>query len=104
MPLMTRWPMTARPLRSRRLAVALAGLVVAAVLPLTRPAQAAVPFDRVAGIDRFETAVRVGLLVAPATGGKVVVATGDGFADALAAGPAALALGPAPILLVRRDS
>lgn len=53
---------------------------------------------RVAGADRYETAVAVALRSWPNGADTVYLAAGDGFADALAAGPAAAAE-DAPILL-----
>jgi putative cell wall-binding protein len=55
---------------------------------------------RTAGVDRYETAALISR--AWTTADTVYVATGSGFADALAAGPAA-AEEDAPILLVRKD-
>ncbi len=58
--------------------------------------------DRRAGGSRYETAVEA---VDDAFGeaGTVLVATGESFADGIAAGPAAIAL-DAPLLLVGRDT
>lgn len=56
---------------------------------------------RLAGVDRFETAARVADLWDSAT--TVFVATGSGYADALAATPAAASQGNAPLLLVQAD-
>lgn len=58
------------------------------------------PYSRVAGADRFATAVA--LSTGASSGGTVYVATGASFADALAGGPAAAAK-KAPVLLVSRD-
>ena len=58
--------------------------------------------ERVAGADRYATAAQVAGLV-PAAQGTVILASGESFADALAAGPLAAA-GPHPILLTRRDA
>ena len=67
--------------------------------------------DRVAGDDRYETAAQaaIGRFTVPsgswnrwATSDVVYVATGAGFADALAGGAAAAAFG-APLLLTRPD-
>jgi putative cell wall-binding protein len=55
---------------------------------------------RIAGADRYDTAVK--LSSGAATGGTVYVSTAGSFADALAGGPAA-ALQDAPSLLVARD-
>ncbi|WP_432488355.1 cell wall-binding repeat-containing protein [Kineococcus sp. SYSU DK018] len=54
-------------------------------------------FERLAGPDRYATAVAVGQRFSPG-GSAAVLAVGDGFADALAAGPLAAELG-APLLL-----
>jgi putative cell wall-binding protein/GH43 family beta-xylosidase len=54
--------------------------------------------DRVAGGDRFDTAAQVARTQFPPPVGAMIVATGEGFADAVAAG----AFG-APIVLVPRD-
>jgi len=67
----------------------------------TVPDAGTVPYSRIAGADRFATAVA--LSSSAPTGGTVYVATGDAFADALAGGPAAAAQA-APVLLVHRDS
>jgi putative cell wall-binding protein len=64
--------------------------------------QAIAPTQRVAGATRFQTAALVSRRVFP-TARNVVVASGDDFADALAAGPAAF-VGMGPVLLVERDA
>ena len=57
--------------------------------------------DRVAGTTRFDTAARIGGLVRALQPGSVVyLATGRGFADALAGGP----LANGPILLTEPDA
>jgi len=53
---------------------------------------------RLAGANRYATAVAISQYGFPATANQVVIATGTGFADALAGGPAAVALG-GPVLL-----
>jgi putative cell wall-binding protein len=58
---------------------------------------------RVAGPDRFATAAAVAERAFPDAAGTVLVASGAGFADALAGGPAA-ARAQAPLLLVDRDA
>lgn len=55
------------------------------------------PVSRIAGADRFATAALVASTVFPSAVGATL-ATGDGFADALAAGPAA-ARAASPVLL-----
>jgi putative cell wall-binding protein len=67
----------------------------------TVPDTATIPFTRVAGADRYATAVA--LSAGAAKGGTVYVATGGAFADALAGGPAAAHDG-GPLLLTARDS
>ncbi|MDO5052412.1 MAG: cell wall-binding repeat-containing protein, partial [Pseudoclavibacter sp.] len=68
--------------------------------PGAAPGEEALP-ERIAGPDRFATAAAVAARF-PA-GGTIVVATGENYADALAAGPVAGRLA-APILLVRREA
>lgn len=58
--------------------------------------------ERLSGADRFETATAVALNYAPGVP-VVFIASGEGFADALAAGPAAAELG-GPVLLVTGTS
>ncbi|MCS5714674.1 cell wall-binding repeat-containing protein [Herbiconiux sp. CPCC 205716] len=57
---------------------------------------------RVSGTDRFETAVQLSKSSFPGTAPVVVIATGESFADALSAGPAAVKVG-GPLLLTYRD-
>jgi len=57
---------------------------------------------RIAGADRFETAVGISQRVPPSTG-TVFIANGMNFPDALAAAPAAAVAG-APVLLVSPDA
>jgi putative cell wall-binding protein len=59
-------------------------------------------FERLSGPDRYATAVAVGRRFFPA-GQSVVLAVGDNFPDALAAGPFAASLG-APLLLTQATS
>jgi putative cell wall-binding protein len=61
------------------------------------------PPDRIAGADRYETAVRISVHTFPKGAATVVVARGESFADGLAAGPLA-ALYDAPVLLTQRDA
>lgn len=56
---------------------------------------------RVSGSTRYETAARVAQAQPAGASGEVYVASGEGFADALAAGAAGAAKG-APLLLTRR--
>lgn len=58
---------------------------------------------RLAGFDRYETSAKVTEAAFTTTGGTVYIATGVGYADALAGAPAAGALGGRPLLLVRPD-
>ncbi|MEZ0165824.1 cell wall-binding repeat-containing protein [Kineococcus sp. LSe6-4] len=59
-------------------------------------------FERLAGPDRYATSVAVGRRFFP-TSTHVVLAVGDDFPDALAAGPFAAATG-APLLLTQRTT
>ncbi|MEZ0494506.1 cell wall-binding repeat-containing protein [Kineococcus sp. TBRC 1896] len=59
-------------------------------------------FERLAGADRYATSVAVGRRFFP-TSTHVVLAVGDDFPDALAAGPFAAATG-APLLLTQRTT
>jgi len=67
----------------------------------TRPAMPA--WTRLAGADRYATAVAVAKRAYPAGANTVFIATGANFPDALAAGPVAVAK-DAPVLLTQRDS
>ncbi|OFW64218.1 MAG: hypothetical protein A2135_08470 [Actinobacteria bacterium RBG_16_67_15] len=58
---------------------------------------------RLAGANRHATAVAISQFGFPGTASQVIVATGSGFADALAGGPAAVAL-DAPVLLTDPDN
>lgn len=57
---------------------------------------------RVAGVDRYGTAAALSADAFPDGAPSVHIVSGEGFADAVAAGPAAAAAG-GPILLVTRD-
>lgn len=59
--------------------------------------------DRISGGDRYGTAAAIAAGHFAAGVPVVYIASGEGFADALAAGPAAAAQG-GPVLLVRRDA
>lgn len=100
-------------MRIRRLAsrcaasVAVALLAVGALTATSLPAQAldpAIPLPsvdgRLAGTDRYGTAVAVSKAAFPATAPVVYVASGANFPDALSAGPVAAAKG-GPLLLTR---
>jgi glucose/arabinose dehydrogenase/putative cell wall-binding protein len=88
----------------RRAAVALLAVGIAlALVPPVGPARAEDPVvERASGPDRFATAAAVSADAFPQGAEEVLVATGERFADALAAGPAAAAAG-GPVLLVGRD-
>lgn len=58
---------------------------------------------RLAGSDRYSTAVAISKHSFPSTAPVVVIATGTGFADALAGGPAAKKFG-GPVLLTAPDA
>lgn len=90
-----------RPLRL--LPALLAAAVVAPlVVSLATPATAGPSIRRIAGTDRYSTAVAVSRSAHPGTAPVAVVTTGATFPDALAGGPAAAKLG-GPVLLVARD-
>lgn len=59
--------------------------------------------QRIAGPDRYQTAVDLSRAAFPGTAPAVVVARGDSFADGLAAGPLAALVG-GPVLLTSRDT
>jgi hypothetical protein len=61
------------------------------------------PVTRLSGPDRFATAVEISRTRAAGQVDEVMIATGTGFADALAAGPASAQLA-APLLLVAPDA
>lgn len=71
-------------------------------LPDIRTAVAVEQIERIGGGDRYATAAAISRAFFGATGRTVFVATGAGFADALAGGPAAAQVG-VPILLTQRD-
>jgi putative cell wall-binding protein len=59
--------------------------------------------NRVAGVDRFGTAVAVSAAAFPTEAAAAVLARGDEFADALAGAPLAVAVG-GPLLLATREA
>ncbi|MEN8602461.1 cell wall-binding repeat-containing protein [Microbacterium rhizosphaerae] len=61
-----------------------------------------VTVDRVAGADRYETAVAIAHLASPATSADAYIASGENFPDALAAATL-LGAAPGPIYLSPRD-
>lgn len=75
--------------RSRFMALALVGAAVAAVLQPTTSAEAAT--TRIAGVDRMSTSAAISRAVPYPTGRTVYIASGQSYADALAAGPVAAA-------------
>lgn len=92
-------------MRTRRHTTLVGGLVVAGLLATATPAQAvSTPFAydgtvRAAGPDRYATAAVVSRgSFAPSPGSSVFLTSGESFADALSAGPAAAHL-DAPLLL-----
>ncbi|GLK17959.1 hypothetical protein GCM10017602_24410 [Herbiconiux flava] len=75
-----------------------------AVAPAVETAlQAISPTTRIAGADRFEVSAAISRTTFTAGADVVYLASGTGFADALAGGPAATVNG-APMLLVRPDA
>jgi putative cell wall-binding protein len=91
---------------TRRCGAALLLALVAVVGSLLAPAPASGwtrPPDRIAGADRYQTAVDLSRAAFPGTARAVVVAHGDSFADGLAAGPLG-ALVDGPVLLTRRTA
>lgn len=91
----------------RRSALVLTGLalpvmVLVAAVPMSASA-ASVTSERVSGADRFRTAVAVAEQAFPRGASTVVIARGDEFPDALAAGPLAAVL-HAPVLLTTSAS
>ena len=92
------------PHRPRRLLPLLAAAAVVApmIVSLATPAAAGPSVRRLAGVDRYATAVAVSRATHPGTAPIAVVTTGATFPDALAGGPAAAKLG-GPVLLVSRD-
>lgn len=78
----------------------------AAIWPATSDALASYTVgavSRLAGPDRYSTSAAVARTAYPASAPVVYLATGLGFADALAGGPAAVKTGPGPVMLVPRD-
>jgi putative cell wall-binding protein len=77
-------------------------LAGAATVASFAPAGAVDRVDRIAGADRYATAVAISSFFAPGVP-VVFLATGENFPDALAAGPAGVVAG-APVLLTGRDA
>lgn len=92
-------------MRSWRMITGLLALMAAAAMAVVVPASpagAVERVDRIAGVDRYTTAVEVSRYYGPGVP-IVFLATGENFPDALAAGPAAIVAG-GPVLLTGRDS
>lgn len=68
----------------------------------TELARYAATVERIAGADRYLTGVRLSRATFPVGASVVYLASGVAFADALAAGPAAIVTA-GPVLLTRRD-
>ena len=93
-------------LRLRRPAVLLAAVALAlsATLAAAGPASAAAPtVGRIGGVDRYDTAARLSKSHFAPGVPVALIASGEDFPDALAAAPAAAALG-GPVLLTQQDS
>lgn len=90
---------------TRRWGAPLLIALVALVAPVATPEPAAawtrLP-QRIAGVDRYQTAVDLSRAAFPGGAGAVVLASGEAFADGLSAGPLS-ALVRGPVLLARRD-
>ncbi|MGQ0616075.1 MAG: cell wall-binding repeat-containing protein [Acidimicrobiia bacterium] len=87
-----------------RLLVAFAVLVPVLVSLRPAPAEALSRLPaRIAGADRYATAVALSQVAYPSSAPAVVVASGETFADGLVAGPLAARLG-GPVLLTARDA
>lgn len=83
----------------RALLTAAALIVAVVALPEAVTAQ---PRVRIAGADRYETAVEISRQV-PVVSDQVLITSGENFPDAITAGWVSGALG-LPVLLVRPDS
>ena len=90
-------------MRGRWLFRGVAGLTTALLAVTGATMAAAATSERVAGGDRYSTAVAVSKKVSPGVVGTVFVANGDRYPDALVAGSAAGAYGY-PLLLTGRDA
>jgi len=86
----------------RRPASLIAAALVAGALAVQTVAAAAATTSRIAGSDRYATAVAISRKHFAGPVERVVVASGENFPDALGAGPFAAHFG-APLLLVPRD-
>lgn len=87
------------------LAVTVAALATVTAIVPAAAGPSVTSRTRLAGTDRYATAVAISEAMYPAPGpATVVVATGENYPDALAAGViAGNPTSPAPVLLVRRD-
>ncbi|GAA1507737.1 LAS superfamily LD-carboxypeptidase LdcB/putative cell wall-binding protein [Agromyces terreus] len=79
-------------------ALIVAALLLSSLWASPQPAQAAVAYDRISGADRYATSVAVSKLAFPKRAATVYLASGVNFADALSAGPAAVAAGGSMLL------
>jgi putative cell wall-binding protein len=91
--------------RRRRLSVLpLVVALLAAMLAVgAAPAGAAPTITRIAGVDRYETAAKVSASHFAVSVPVAIIASGEAFPDALAAGPAGAAAG-GPVLLTKATS
>lgn len=90
-------PVVAELTRLRPARITLLGGTAAVSAAVQSKLAAVAPVRRLAGVDRYATAATVATTVFPKAD-QVLLATGSGFADALAGGPAG-ALAKAPVLL-----
>lgn len=97
-----RWTSRRRTV-SLSITTAVLSAVALSVMPGQTPTAHAATISTIAGEDRYETAIAASNQLTAGSGGTVFLATGENFADALAAGPAA-AIEKAPVLLAQRDS
>ncbi|WP_439565159.1 cell wall-binding repeat-containing protein [Microcella sp.] len=97
--------LSARGSRGALRALSMIGAVVIVSGLLAAPAAAATATgaDRIAGVDRYETAVSVSREAFDPGVERVFIASGIDYPDALSAAPIAAALG-APLLLTARDA
>jgi len=89
-------------IRTRAQHVVVSAILVSSALAVSTYASAdGIQVDRIAGMDRYETAARVSQHFAP--GREVYIATGENFPDSLSAGPA-IGRFQVSILLVTKDT
>lgn len=84
-------------------ALALLGVLAPLLVSVASPAAAGPDVRRIAGVDRYATAVAVARESHSDSATVAIVTTGGTFPDALAGGPAAAKLG-GPVLLTARDT